>query len=144
MVPSHKVASFGLLAIAMCAGCTDPYAGRMAVSGSVKLKGQPIKEGTIAFVPLDDQPTGATAMITDGEFRILREHGLMAGRYLIRVSSGDRKTAINPVDESKPPGPGGGTNVISKELVPPTWNVKSKQERAITTDGPNQFDFVID
>jgi len=41
-----------------------------------------------------------------------------------------------------PPGPG-GTNIISKELVPRDWNSASKQEVTVTKDGPNKFDFDI-
>ena len=41
-----------------------------------------------------------------------------------------------------PPGPG-GTNIISRDLVPPDWNVTSKHEVAVTKDGPNKFDFDI-
>jgi hypothetical protein len=59
------------------------------------------------------------------------------------VSAGDGKTAVNPVSPDQPPGPGGGTNIISKELVPADWNVNSKQERTVNKDGPNRFEFEI-
>lgn len=131
------------LAGVVSAGCSDPHGGRVEVAGTVKLKGQPVKDGTVAFEPLDGQPTRATALIAGGEFSIPQPHGLVPGRYLVRVSVGDGKTAVNPVNADQPPGPGGGTNVISKELVPADWNVNSKQERAIGKDGPNRFEFEI-
>jgi hypothetical protein len=124
-------------------GCSDPYAGRMEVTGSVRLKNRPIKDGTISFEPLDGQATRATAMLSAGEFSIPRQNGLLPGKYLIRVSAGDGKTAVNPVSPDEPPGPGGGSNIISKELVPATWNVNSKEERTITKDGPNRFEIEI-
>ena len=125
-------------------GCSDPYPGRHEVSGMVKLKGQPIKNGAlIEFAPLENQDTGANATITDGAYRIPRQNGLKPGKYLIRVTAGDSKTAVNPVNSNEPPGPGGGANIISKDLVPPDWNRASKQQVTVTNEGPNKFDFDI-
>lgn len=127
----------------MLAGCSDQYGGRQEIKGTVKLRGVPIKDGIISFEPLDGQDTRATAMLKAGEFSIPREHGLQPGKYLLRVSAGDQKVAVNPVDADHPPGPGGGTNVISKELIPADWNVRSKQERTVSKDEPNRFDIDI-
>jgi hypothetical protein len=125
------------------AGCTDEFAGRAAISGSVKLKGQPIPDGAIVmFEPLENQDTAGNATVTGGEYTIPRSAGLKPGKYLVRVTAGDGKTAINPVDPDAPPGPG-GSNIISQDIVPKEWNVNSKQEVTVTTDGPNRFDFDI-
>ena len=129
--------------IVLACGCTDKYAGRFGVEGQVKMKGQPIKSGTVSFEPIDGQDTRATAMIDDGTYTIPRQSGLKPGKYLIRVSAGDGKTAVNPVDADSPPGPGGGSNVISKELVPKDWNLNSKQERTVVEQNPNKIDFDI-
>ncbi|WP_171475313.1 carboxypeptidase-like regulatory domain-containing protein [Frigoriglobus tundricola] len=115
----------------------------MKVDGTVKLKGQPLQDGTVSFEPLDGQPSRATAIVSAGAYSIPRASGLVPGKYLIRISAGDGKTAVNPVDPSKPPGPGGSTNIISKELVPADWNVKSNQERTVAKDGSNRFEFDI-
>lgn len=130
-----------LTAVVGLAGCADPYGGRVAVSGTVKLKGQPIKEGTVSFSPLDNQATQAQVLINNGAYTIERKYGLQPGKYLIRVSSGDGKTLYN-ANPDEPPGPG-GTNIISKELVPASWNVNSKEERTVTKENPNTFDFDI-
>lgn len=130
------------LAVSSVAGCSGGD-GRTEVTGTVTLKGTPLKDGTVSFEPLDGQPTRATAVITAGAFSVPRESGLTPGKYLVRVSAGDGKTAVNPVSPDQPPGPGGGTNIISKELVPPDWNVNSKQERTVSKEGPNRFEFVI-
>jgi hypothetical protein len=125
-------------------GCADPYAGRHEVSGSVKLKNQPIKDGAmVEFVPLENQGTGSSTMTKNGSYKLPRASGLKPGKYLVRVSLGDGKTAVNPVNEGAPPGPTGGTNIISKELVPREWNVNSKQERTIKADEDNVFDLDI-
>lgn len=126
-------------------GCGDKYGGRVEVTGTVKLKGQPIKDGAIViFEPLDGQDTAANATATGGGYAIARQNGLKPGKYLVRVTAGDGKTAVNPVDPEAGPGPGGGgTNIISKELVPASWNVNSKQQVTVTTENPNKFDFDI-
>jgi hypothetical protein len=130
--------------VAGIVGCSDdPYKGRSPVSGSVKLKGQPLKEGIVMFEPMEGQDTGTNAPVVDGLFEIPREGGLKAGKYLVRVTSGDGKTATNPVDDDNPPGPTGGTNIVSKDLVPASWNTRSKQEVTVKADGPNKFDFDI-
>ena len=127
----------------LLAGCTDQYADREAISGTVKLKGQPIPDGAIVmFEPLDKQDTAGNATVAGGAFTVPRTAGLKAGRYLVRITAGDGKTAVNPMDPNSPPGPG-GSNIISKDLVPADWNVNSKQEVIVTKNGPNKFDFVI-
>ena len=142
MVRIHLVA--GLLVVAvLTAGCSDSSDGRVAVSGAVKLKGQPIKDGAIVlFEPLDKQDTAGNATVAGGAYAIPKASGLKPGKYRVRVTAGDGKTAVNPVDPDSPPGPG-GTNIISKELVPRDWNVASNQEVTVTKDGPNKFDFDI-
>jgi len=141
---SCRLNAFGLAFLGfLLTGCSDSDGGRVDVSGTVKLKGVPVKDGTISFEPLEGQDTRATAMIVAGEYSIPKASGLRPGNYLIRVSAGDQKTAVNPVDADHPPGPGGGTNVISKELVPADWNVKSKQERTVSKDGSNRIELSI-
>lgn len=132
-----------LTVVLVLTGCSDQNGGRVKVDGTVKLKGERLKDGTVSFEPLDGQPSRATAVISAGEYSIPRANGLVPGKYLIRISAGDGKTAVNPVDPSQPPGPGGGSNVISKELVPADWNVKSNQERTVVGDGSNRFEFDI-
>ncbi len=125
-------------------GCSDPYAGRLEVSGSAKLKGKSLPDGaTVTFIPQDNQGTEGQAVFTGGKYVIPRPNGLKAGKYLVRLSAGDGKTASNPVNPDEPPGPGGGSNIISKDLIPSDWGLKSKQTVTVTAEGPNVFDFDI-
>jgi hypothetical protein len=128
-----------LIAVAILAGCSDPSAPR-AVSGFVKLEGQPLKEGSISFEPLDKQGTKSGAPIIDGEYDIPADHGLKPGMYVVQITAGDGKTPAN-VDEIA--APGGGTNIVSVDLVPEDWNTKSQQVIEIKPSGPNRFDFDI-
>jgi len=140
----HAILVF-FIGLAVVVGCGDSAGGRVGVSGSVKLKGQTVKEATLSFEPLDGQDTRATALVKDGAYTIDRKQGLKPGNYLIRISAGDGKTVYNsdkPAPDG-PPGPGGSANIISKELMPADWNVKSKQERTVTDANPNVFDFDI-
>ncbi|MDB5306271.1 MAG: hypothetical protein JWO38_473 [Gemmataceae bacterium] len=143
VVRSATAATLAAVALVV-AGCSDPYGSRMEVAGTVKLKGHPIKDGALVeFAPLENQDTGVNAVITGGAFSIPRQNGLKPGNYLVRVTAGDGKTPVNPVDVDSPPGPGGGANIISKDIVPPDWNRNSKQQVTVTKEGPNKFDFNI-
>ena len=132
-----------LLAALFAAGCSNTSDGRLEVSGTVRLKGESIKDGAIVMLePMESQDTAANATVSKGAFMIPKAAGLKPGKYLVRITAGDGKTAVNPLDSNSPPGPG-GTNIISKELVPNDWNVNSKQEVTVSKDGPNTFDFSI-
>jgi hypothetical protein len=123
----------------LLAGCFDSYGGRMAVSGAVKLEGQPLHDGSITFVPLDGQDTQGGAGILNGEYSIDRQHGLKPGKYLVRLTSGDGKT---PVKEEEIAGPG-STNIVSVDRIPPEWNTASTQQVEVKASGSNKFDFDI-
>jgi len=142
MLIRGAVTSLFALAILAVLGCSDKYAGRQAVAGKVTLDGKPLKGGTVLFEALDGQDTGGMGAIKDGQYSIPRENGLKAGKYRVRVTAGDGKTPDVPPDG---PGPGGGpgnTNIVSKDLVPASWNTQSKQEVTVK-DGENTFDFDI-
>lgn len=141
----HAFVHFGMIALiaVVCATGCDGDTGRFAVTGTVQVYGQPLATGAIViFEPLEQQGTAATATVTGGTFDIPKSSGLRPGKYLIRITAGDGKTAINPVDPDSPPGPG-GSNIISKDLIPEDWNVNSKHEVTVAKDSPNKFDFVI-
>jgi hypothetical protein len=127
------------LGAALLAGCSDPYGGRMAVSGAVKLQGEPLKDGSITFVPLDGQDTQSGAGITNGGYKVPREHGLKPGKYLVQLTSGDGKTPDREEDIAGP----GSTNIVSVDRIPPEWNTDSKQQIEVKSGGANQFDFDI-
>jgi hypothetical protein len=144
MIPRRLSAVVLAFVIVALVGCSNSSSGgRVEVSGTVKLKDQPLKTGIVMFEPLDGQDTAVNATLTDGEYAVAREFGLKPGKYLIRVTAGDGKTPVNPLDPEAGPGPTGGTNIVSKDLVPADWNVNSKQEVTVTKDGPNKFDFDI-
>lgn len=124
-------------------GCGDGSGNRKEVKGTVKLHGALLDNGSIEFIPLATSGDGATksgAMITKGAYVIPKALGLVPGKYKVIISAGDGKTpAANP---DEPPGPT-GANIISVDLIPPEYNVDSKQEVEVTAKGPNVFDYNI-
>jgi hypothetical protein len=134
-----------VVSLFLAAGCGKDD-GRLEVSGTVKFKGEPIKDGAnVRLVAVEPADNGeASAQTAGGGFTVPKASGLKPGKYLVQFSLGDGKTAVNPVDPNAPPGPGGGTNIISKELIPLKWGTQSKETVTVTKEGPNKFDFVID
>jgi hypothetical protein len=135
-----RLLSFTALAAALAvSGCSDPFAGRQALSGKVLLNGSPVKDGIIFFDPLENQDTKGSAQVLNGTYTIPREAGLKAGRYLVRLTAGDGKTPA----KGEAGKPGGSTNIVSVDLIPPEWGAESKKEISVKADGPNTFDFDV-
>ena len=133
--------SFSLLSLtallSAVVGCSDQYGGRQAVSGKVTVKGVPLKEASIQFEPMDGQDTRGGCGVVDGAYAIPRDAGLKPGKYLVRLTAGDGKT---PQSDEEIAGPGGSTNIVSVDLIPPEYGSASKQEVTVTAEGPNTFD----
>jgi hypothetical protein len=111
----------------------------MALHGEVKLAGEPLEQGQILFFPLGGQDTQGGSAVVKGAYRIERQHGLKPGKYLVRLTSGDGRTPVN----EEAGAPGGSTNIVSVDLIPEDWNVRSTHEIEVTSKGPNQFDFAV-
>jgi hypothetical protein len=127
------------VAAATVLGCSDPYEGRQAVSGKVTLEGQPLNKATILFEPVGNLSTTSGADITNGQYKIERASGLKPGKYIVRITAGD---GVTPIEEEAG-APGGSTNILSRDRIPPDWNVNSKQEVEVKSSGGNSFDFAI-
>ncbi len=126
----------------LLAGCGPNYGGRQEISGTIKLKGQPLDHGLITFMPLSgDKATQEGAQIANGQYKIDRQHGLMPGSYRVSITAGDGRT---PADASPDQAPGPtGANIISKDRIPPEYNTNSKQDVEVTNKKPNVFNFDI-
>jgi hypothetical protein len=141
MLRPHPVL-FGLfLVMVVLIGCSDPYAGRMEITGSVTLEKQPLNDGAITFIPLEEQGSQTGGPITNGSYTIPRKHGLKPGKYLVQITSGDGKTPATGEEEAG--APGGSTNIVSVDRIPPEYNTQSKQEVVVKSRGTNKFDFDI-
>jgi hypothetical protein len=137
-----RVASWLAVAtLAFLPGCSPSYGGRQEVKGTIKLKGQPLDQGQITFIPISgDGTTKEGALIANGEYLIDRAHGLMPGKYRVSITSGDGRTPANSSDQG--PGPT-GANIISKDRIPPEYGVNSKQDVEVTDKKANVFNYDI-
>lgn len=130
----------GVMVLVM--GCGPNYGGRKEIKGTVKLKGEPINDGTIDFFPAEgNQATKSGAQILKGSYKIPAEFGLLPGKYRVSITAGDGRTRSDaPLDA--PPGPT-GANIVSKDRVPKEYNIESKIDVEVTDKGPNVFDYEI-
>lgn len=115
-----------------CGGNTD---GRLALSGSVSIDGQPLKEGSISFISAGTAKKSMTGgAIVGGEYAIPAEQGLVAGTYRVSVSAADTSEATS---EGLP-----ANGQYFPSLIPPEFN-EAKHEVEVTLEGPNEFSFDI-
>ena len=115
------------------AGCdSGPAEPEMAdVSGTVMYDGQPIDEGSITFAPSDGGVPRAIP-IKGGKYEGEAPVGMN------RVQIGSYRTEPNP----NPDAPGAEATVTIN-IIPAKYAAESREERAVTADGPNVFDFTI-
>jgi hypothetical protein len=139
MLSPRALFFYGIVALFL-AGCSDPYGGRREVTGSVTLQSQPLKEGSIIFVPLDNQETQSGAPVINGAYKVPPQSGLKPGKYLVRLTAGDGKT---PAANEQMAAPGGSTNIVSLDLIPEDWNIRSKHQVEVKSNRDNRFDFDI-
>lgn len=118
-------------------GCRDEFADRHEITGNVTYKGKPLSQGNIQFIP-EGVPGAATgvANVDNGKYEIPKRGGLKPGTYKVVISS----AAGTKVKEGEAPGESGPP---PKELIPPEYNVNTKQKVEVKPAGPNQFDFTI-
>jgi len=123
-------------------GCGRSYGGRKEIKGKVTLKGEPVDDGQIDFIPISgDQATKSGAQILKGEYKIPAEFGLLPGKYRVAITAGDGRTRADAAPD-QPPGPT-GANIVSKDRIPKEYNIESKQEVDVTEKGPNVFNYEI-
>jgi hypothetical protein len=131
---SRWLAGVGFVACAVVlAGCGSAGPKRYGVSGTVKYKGEPIKNGSITFQSKENGNSGAA--ITNGEYTIPATAGLVPGNYTVSISYPDPK-APRP-KEGEPP----GKTPPAKESLPPKYNTKSELKADIEAIPMNDKNF---
>lgn len=129
---------FGVLTLFPLAGCGEDNK-RQEIFGEVKLKGQPVEEGVIQFVPIENQPTGDGAVIRNGQYRIVKEKGLAPGKYRVCLYAGN---GLSGAGDASPDNPNAG-KPMPKERIPPEYNAKSKLIAEVVGGKSNKFDYEI-
>lgn len=134
-------------ALAGCGGEDDPWP-RAAVSGQVKLDGQPLASGTITFFPSGaTKGPAAGGEIIDGKFSIPEHEGPVVGTNRIEVRSVQktgRMVASPSAVEADGPATEGMLVEEFADIVPKRYNTYSELERTIEPDIENQFDLRLE
>lgn len=118
-------------------GCgSDDGLGRRAVSGTVTLDGTALADGSISFEPVEKSTMSSGAMIAQGKYSITKEKGLPPGKYRVVINAIKPGTGMT-LPEGKFPGEEVG--VPQQEMIPASWNTKSKQFIEISESGSTEF-----
>jgi hypothetical protein len=119
------------------AGCAkQPTNGRQPVSGKVTLKGAPLENGSIQFLPPDAGGALSGGVISKGEYSISAKQGLPVGKYKVFISA----AASGASASEEMPGDAGPE---AEELIPPEFNVNSDKTVDVAADKENVFNFDI-
>jgi hypothetical protein len=104
-----------VLSIVVALGCSDSNLG--VVTGTVKVDGEPAKNGSIAFFPVDGKSSTAGAPIVDGKYTAEVPTG--ETKIEIRVSKvvGQKRLYETPDSPIQP---------ILAEVLPPRYNNESE------------------
>lgn len=120
----------------LASGCADPL-GRQPLSGSVVLKGEPLEQGSILFLPTSgDQGHSTGAMIQNGTFAVPRDKGLVPGVYRVVLSSQEDTGKIIPST-----GPGVPARPILRERIPKSHTSEGDTRVEVISGGKNHFEF---
>lgn len=132
---SAVVFCLSALVLVSCLGCGGNTNGRLALSGSVTLDGQPLQEGSISFLSVGAAKKSMTGgAIVEGGYSIPAKEGLVVGTYRVSISAADKSDAT-------PAGlPANGQFFPS--LIPPEFE-KANHQVEVTVEGPNEFSFDI-
>ncbi len=130
-------------------GCAESggISGSVPVTGTVQFDGAPLEEGTVGFAPKDPaigQP--ATGLIKNGKFTMMTSAsspGVIAGEYLVRITSLDLGTA-----QALPPGVPPNPNAPPPEvlsLIPKKYgDIKTSGLTASVKPGMEPLNFELD
>ncbi|HCO24706.1 hypothetical protein Mal35_46430 [Gimesia maris] len=129
-----------ILPVCFLLGCTgsDDAPARRIVTGNVLFQNQPIKNGTIRFIP---QPSGpvASARIADGSYRVENKGGVPLGEHRIEIRSAAGGTEL--VEAEVMP----EKNAAPVTVIPQKYNDNSNLNAVVESgDGAMQLDFTLD
>jgi hypothetical protein len=127
---------FSIALLGSVTGCGgEATGGKLPVSGSIKLKGQPLDVGSIQFESIAPTPSCFTGgEIKDGKYSIPAPQGLLPGKYTVRITA--------PEPGAPPAEPGGEIAPPVKDRVPDQYNVSSTLTFEAKS-GANTYDFDV-
>lgn len=109
------------------------------VTGSVSFNGQPVKDGSIRFFPIEGtEGNGAVTTIQNGQFHTNSESKLRSGKYMVQITA-TRKTGRTIKPKEVMPGDSGSPIEEEVQIIPPKYNTKSEL-RVELHAGENAYD----
>ncbi len=109
--------------------------GLMQIGGGVTYDGQPVKNGTISFLPPDGNGPTAAAIVTDGKYSVK----VAPGKKQVRIEGfkvvGQRHYVPN--DPTSP------MVDVQEQILPERYNAKSTLTREIASHAAT-YDFVLE
>jgi hypothetical protein len=121
-------------------GCADSGPLTAEVSGTVRLDGRPIEEGSIQFIPVEgSKGPSAGGVIQDGKYHIPRKKGVTVGTNRVELRA-FKNAGTKIQDPTAPPGVRTEARV---QAFPPEFNDRSTVVKEIQA-GSNAIDFDVD
>ncbi|MCE9563451.1 MAG: hypothetical protein K8U57_15535 [Planctomycetes bacterium] len=127
-----------LLGVLLCVvGCANDK--RSEVSGTVKLNGQDIPQGSINFIPIEGNTgAGAGAVIENGKYHISRDKGVTSGKNRVEI-----RAFVNTGRKVQDPtGPPGTMTTERVPALPASFNDQSTLIKEVKS-GTDTIDFDI-
>ncbi|WDI41051.1 hypothetical protein [Bremerella sp. P1] len=121
--------------LASSLGCSDSGISRQAISGTVVLDGQPLKEGSILLTPITPKGMTAGCKIEDGRYELNGDTGPTPGEYRVEISAW--KSSDKPqLDEAT-----GQMVADVVSIIPARYNSKSELTAKIESGATGSIDF---
>jgi hypothetical protein len=121
-------------------GCADSGPPTAEVSGTVRLDGRLIEEGSIQFIPVEgSRGPSAGGVIQDGKYHIPRKKGVTVGTNRVELRA-FKKAGTRIQDPTAPPGVQTEGRV---QAFPPEFNDRSTVVKEIRAGG-NAIDFDVE
>lgn len=122
-------------------GCGSSGPPRAAISGTVTFEGEPVSQGTIAFLPTSDTKGASTGSeIKEGKYSIAAVSGPTYGKYKVQIRW-SKKTG-KQIELGSPSPPGTMMDEVI-EVIPAKYNTESTLEREVKS-AKEEFDFKLD
>ena len=102
-----------------------------AVSGHVTLDDQPVEEGEIVFLPVDERHGPVAGRIVDGEFSFKAR----PGKHHVEIEASREVPGTE--------GQGFRDGRLLEDYIPERYNTATTLSAEVTPDGENRFDFEL-
>lgn len=104
-----------------------------ALSGRVRLAGQPLQSGVVRFISMDNgRPKAAGAYVSNGEYTVPIDGGLTAGTYQVQISGIGQEEQIRANQEFLR---GLRENANLDEPLPRRYNFESRIQVEVDPEG---------